>query len=134
STWRRTPGRPRAASRCFIGSRKNCMQWSLDRTGFPVLELPELRLAVHLLPVSKLQFERFLAEPVMEAGLFGDSWYEAVVAVSPRLALREAQPTNYEAQFLGGILPAEAERFARWLGSGYDLPRVETWRQADEFL
>jgi hypothetical protein len=110
------------------------MQWSPDRTGYPVLELPELGLAAHLLPVSKRQFERFLAEPVLDGGLFGDSWYESVLAVSPRVTLRDAQPENYEAQFLDAILPAETERFACWLGSGYDLPRVETWRQVDELL
>src|SRR5262249_20891240 len=110
------------------------MQWSPDRTGFPVLELPEIGLAVHLLPVSKRQFERFLGEPVLDEAMFGDSWYESILTVSPRIAIRDVQPANYEAQFLGGILPAEAERFARWLGSGYDLPRVETWRQVDALL
>jgi hypothetical protein len=110
------------------------MQWSPDRTGFPVLELPELGLVVHLLPVSKLQFECFLAEPVADAGLFADSWYESVLATSARVSLREATRANYEALFLGGILPAEVERFARWLGSGYDLPRAETWRQVDDWL
>src|SRR4051812_25305456 len=126
-------GRP-GNSRCFTRSRTSCMQWSPDRTGFPVLDLPELGLAVHLVPVSKPQFERFLAEPVAEGGLFGDAWYESVLAVSPRLSIRDAQPANYESLFLGGILPTEAERFARWLGTGYDLPKVESWRRVDEYL
>ena len=116
------------------------MQWSTDRTGFPVLELPDLGLAVQLFPASKLQFERFLAEPVREpaeateVALFGDAWYESLLAVLPRGTLRDARPESYESQFLGGILPAEVERFARWLGSGYDLPRTETWRAIDERL
>jgi hypothetical protein len=110
------------------------MQWSCDRTGFPVLELAELGLAVQLLPVSKLQFERFLAEPVADGGLFGDAWYESLLAVSPRVSLRDATREKYEHQFLSGVFPAEAERFARWLGSGYDLPRVDTWRRVDELL
>jgi hypothetical protein len=116
------------------------MQWSSDRTGFPVIELPELELAVHLFPVAKAQFERFLAEPSIEpaqppqVARFGDSWYSEVLAVSPRVAVRSASLRLYESLFLGGILPDEVLRFAEWLGIGYDLPRAETWRRIDQTL
>ena len=102
------------------------MRWFCDRTGYPVLELPAARRAVHLLPVAKRQFERFLAEP----GSFGDAWYEALLTVSPRLSLAEATPANYEPLFAGGLFPAEAEQFARWLGDGFDLPPAADWRDA----
>lgn len=114
------------------------MQWSSDRTGFPVVELPEAGTGVHLLPVTKFQFERFLAEPVAgqlhtapEIPLFGDAWYESILAVSPRVPLRAATIDTYESQFLGGAHPEEFESFARWLGREYDLPRPETWRKVD---
>lgn len=106
------------------------MRWSCDRTGFPVLELPEAKAAVHLWPVCKAQFERYLAEP---AGP-GDAWYEEVLAVSPRVSLRNADLESYESALLSGVQPAETQKFALWLGNGYNLPTVETWRVVDRAL
>src|SRR4051794_14923233 len=106
------------------------MQWSFDRTGFPVLELPALRLAVHLLPVVKQQFERFLADP----GPFGDAWYEEILTVSPRIPLGGRAPEPYESLFLGGVQPAEIPPFAKWLGHGFDLPTADAWRAVDRTL
>src|SRR5438105_13260413 len=99
------------------------MRWSVDRTGFPVLELPAVRLAVNLRPIVKQQFERFLAEP----GALGDAWYEELLTVSPRIPLTEAQPDPLESLLLAGIQPAEVPPFARWLGSGFELPTVAMW-------
>lgn len=116
------------------------MPLSYDRTGFPVLGLPALGRAVQLLPVAKVQFERFLAEPVFEpgespeAGRYGDLWYEKILEVSPRLRPPDARAADYESLFLAGILPAETEKFARWLGDGFALPDVTTWRAIDDAL
>jgi hypothetical protein len=35
---------------------------SLDRTGFPILEMPALPFGVLWLPVTKIQFEHFLVD------------------------------------------------------------------------
>jgi hypothetical protein len=116
------------------------MRWSSDRTGFPALELPEIDVAVGLFPIAKIQFERFLSEPVIEkaeppqVARFGDRWYSEVLAVSPRMAVREADRQQYELLFMGGVLPSEVGRFAEWLGIGYDLPHTETWRRIDQVL
>ena len=106
------------------------MLWSCDRTGFPVLELPDLGWAVHLFPVAKVQWERFLAEP----GNFGDSWYEEVLHVSPRMSLRHAGRDEYEKLFLSGVLPDEVGAFARWLGQDFLLPTTEIWRSIYHYL
>ena len=114
------------------------MRWSSDRSKFPMVELPDEKLAVHLLPVSKLQFERFLAEPVVDlqqaSPMYGDGWYESLLAVLPRVTLVDASVETYESQFLGGVLPNEVDGFARWLGKGFELPRVESWRKIDDVL
>jgi hypothetical protein len=121
------------------------MQWSSDRTGFPLLELANIGFAVNLFPIAKMQFERFLSEPVIEpaespqVALFGDVWYSALLTFLPRVSLRqenpaEATPAEYEGLFLGGILPEEAVRFAKWLGIGYDLPQTADWRRIDQEL
>jgi hypothetical protein len=116
------------------------MHWSCDRTGFPVLELPAAGVAVHLLPVAKVQFERFLAEPVLEPAVppeparFGDSWYETILEVSPRVPLWDETIAECEPLFLAGILPTEATQFADWLGEGFDLPSANVWRDVDRAI
>jgi len=106
------------------------MFWSCDRTGFPVLELPQLGWAVHLFPVARVQWERFLAEP----GSFGDSWYEEVLNVSPRVSWRQVNLNTYEQLFMAGVQPEEVERFAGWLEEGFQLPSMEIWREIDRYL
>jgi hypothetical protein len=106
------------------------MLWSCDRTGFPVLELPQLGWAMHLLPIAKMQWERWLAEP----DSLGDAWYDEVLQVSSRLGLPKANASNYEQLFMGGVLPEEAESFARWLGEDFQLPTSDIWRRIDKCL
>lgn len=100
------------------------MWFSSDRTGFPLIEVVELGLQVHLLPVTKWQFERFLAEP----NDFGDRWYEEALSVNPRQSYRRFSLERREGLLLSGVLPEEALTFARWLGEGFDLPTVAEWR------
>src|SRR5437773_9846541 len=98
-------GKPPKKSRSFTGWTTSCMQWSCDRTGFPVLELPDLGIAAHLFPVAKVQFERFLAEPVMELAKspeparYGDVWYEQLLEVSPRVSIEEQPFCDFEGLF-----------------------------------
>jgi hypothetical protein len=110
------------------------MPWSYDRTGFPLLELPALHLSVHLLPVAKAQFERFLAEPHRELAqgrLYGDLWYEKLLDASPRVTPREARAGDVESLFMAGLLPAEIGPYAEWLGDDFQLPTTEVWRAVD---
>lgn len=101
------------------------MPFSFDRCGFPLVRLPRLRLEAGLLPVTKVQLERFLAEP---AG-FGDGWYDRVLHLHSRCSYRAFAAAERERLFLGGILPEEAVAYASWLSEGFDLPTVEEWRQ-----
>ena len=100
------------------------MRFSCDRTGFPLITVPEAMVAMHLLPVTKVQFERFLAEP----NTYGDAWYEEVLTLNPRISYRQCTAENRERLFLTGIVPEEALAFARWMGDGFDLPTVAEWR------
>lgn len=99
-------------------------QFSFDRTGFPLVRLEQEALEVHVLPVTKVQFERFLAEP----NEFGDHWYAPLLDLNPRTPFRQFAPSDREKVFLTGILPHEALAFARWLGPKFDLPTVNQWR------
>jgi len=100
------------------------MQYWCDQVGFPLICLPQLQLDVQLLPVTKVQFERFLAQ----LNDFGDNWYESVLAINPRTSWRRFTEHDRERLFITGILPNEARTYAQWLGEGFDLPTVQEWR------
>jgi hypothetical protein len=101
-----------------------------DRTGFPILALPKLGSAMHLLPVTKVQFECFLAEP----GGFGDEWYEEVLEVSPRVSPARVTEADREGLFMAGVIPSEVEAFAHWLGPQWRVPSAKDWQQAYALL
>jgi hypothetical protein len=81
-------------------------------------------MEVQLLPVTKVQFECFLAEP----NDFGDSWYEGILTLNPRVSYRRFTSKDRERLFVTGVLPEEALAFARWMGKGFDVPTVAEWR------
>jgi hypothetical protein len=100
---------------------------SLDRTGFPVLELPALPFGVPWLPVTKIQFEHFL----VDTGAFDNTWYqEKLQNYNPRISAGSLGVTNYWQAFMTGILPSEAIRYAEWAGRRADLPTAREWKQA----
>jgi len=101
-----------------------------DRTGFPLLCLPECGLKTHLLPVTKIQMESFLSEP----NAFGDTWYEQVLELNPRIAAHRLNAHNRENLFVTGIQADEALAFAAWMGGGFDLPTVQEWQQIHQGL
>lgn len=99
--------------------------WSgCDRLGFPLLRLPRRSFRFHLLPVTKAQFEQYLAEP----GGWGDAWYADILAVAPRASWRSFRPEDRERVFMTGVLPDEAMRYALWMGPAFDLPNEAEWR------
>lgn len=102
------------------------MLFSCDRAGFPLVHLREAELTLQLFPTTKLEFERYLAEPKG----YGDAWYAVVLAANPRISLREVEDATRERLFLTGIHPEEGQRFARWLGPGFRLPTTEEWKLA----
>lgn len=100
------------------------MDCCFDCTGFPYVELKDPALAVSLLPLTKLQFEAYLADLTPQ----GDRWYEELLALNPRVSPQRFTPEQRERLFLTGPLPAEVEAYAAWLGEGYRLPTVTEWR------
>lgn len=107
------------------------MRLFCDRNGFPELGLDDecgLRLAV--LPMTKRQFEIFLAEP---SGL-GNSWYSNVLKLNPRVSSKSFDPAKREGLWMTGVTPDEAASFLRWLGGDYRLPSPEEWRRVVRLL
>jgi formylglycine-generating enzyme required for sulfatase activity len=106
------------------------MQLEFDQLGFPLVRIEGLGLSVALLPITKVQFERFIAEP----NSHGDTWYDEILGINPRLSWRRAHSGPRERLFLTGALPSEALAFASWAGIGLDLPTVEEWRAVFRYM
>jgi formylglycine-generating enzyme required for sulfatase activity len=106
------------------------MQLQFDQIGFPFVRIEGLGLSVTLLPTTKVQFERFIAEP----NSFGDAWYEEILGINPRLSWRRPDSGPRERLFLTGVLPSEALAYASWAGIGLDLPSVEEWRAVFRYM
>jgi hypothetical protein len=100
-----------------------------NRTGFPMVDVGD-GLAVFLLPVTKAQFKLWLDN----SNPFDRSQYEEMLIQNPSVSSQQFRPEERERLLLTGVLPSEAEAFAEWLGSGYDLPTIEEWRTIDRVL
>lgn len=98
------------------------MQFSCDKTGFPLITANGQTLS--LLPVTKLQFERYLSEP---AGL-SSSWYQQILKLSPRCSFRDFSNGTRESLFMTAVTFEEANQFALWLHPSARLPQGREWQ------
>jgi hypothetical protein len=96
-----------------------------DKTGFPLLVVEDAGVEAHLLPVTKLQFEQFIAE----TNIISQNHYQEMLALNAVTSPHNFSPEERERLFVTGILPDEALAFARWLGDGFDLPTAREWRE-----
>lgn len=99
-----------------------------DPLGFPMVWIEEIGAFIHWLPVTKVQFEKFIA--ATPDPLFDDAWYRRILDLNPRVGSLGIGPKNYWNAFLTGILPEEARRFATWCGHEYSLPTLKEWQKA----
>jgi hypothetical protein len=106
-------------------------RWRLDQAGYPMIWIEPLGAFVHLFPITKTQFERFLG--TINTSAFGDSWYAQLLALNPRRVV-SGESRAYEQLFITGVLPREAGQFGRWLGPGHRLLTVDQWRRSYEWL
>ena len=114
----------------FTAKEKEPMLLSADQTGCPLLAIPEAELEVHLLPITKLQFEHF----VEASEAFDPSCYHEMLALNPKEETANADHHIREQIFVSGIKPHEANAFAAWMGEGFDLPTSVEWRMIYESM
>lgn len=107
---------------------ERAMEMIEDHTGFPMLWVEPLEAHLGWLPVTKIQFERFLCETADDR--FGPRWYDEVLSLNPRTSPYAITSANYWQAFMTGLLPTEAESFVHWMGEEYRLPTLVEWNTA----
>jgi hypothetical protein len=104
------------------------LPFETDPAGFPMVRVEAIAAWMHWLPVSKLHFERCLERAPDRP--FDAAWYNHLLALNPGVPPTRIRPENYRHALLTGILPAEAQRFAAWLGAGFAVPTLAQWLRA----
>jgi hypothetical protein len=119
------PARPGAAG-------ADAHRWRVDASGYPLVFVEPLGAFVQLFPVTKPQFEKFIASDKHRE--FDDKWYEGILALNPRASYRSPDAPPRERLFMTGITPEEASAFGRWMGREYALLTTEEWRTCYEWF
>lgn len=100
-------------------------EWRVDATGYPLVFVEPLGAYVHLFPVTKPQFEKFISSGGRRE--YGDEWYEKILALNPRASYRSPDVPTREQVFMTGVTPEEALAFGHWLGRDYALLTAQEW-------
>lgn len=107
-------------------------RWSVDASGYPLIHVEPLNSLVHLFPVTKPQFEKFIVSDKQQR--FGDGWYEKLLELSPRVSYRSVEIPVLERLFMTGITTDEALSFSTWLGREFKLFTHEEWSTCFEWF
>ncbi len=100
-------------------------QWEVDASGYPLIFIKPLDAYVHLFPVTKPQFEKFISSGRKPG--FGDEWYTEVLELNPRVSYRTMDISSPDGLFMTGVTINEASDFCLWLGRGYGLLTADDW-------
>lgn len=106
------------------------LTWTEDQTGYPMIYIPSLRLWIHALPITKIQFEVYLSN----ANDFGNSGYREILVQNPRVSFRHFDDNDYEGLFLTGVSVRAVQKYLSWCGINYQLPDNRQWKQAYSWL
>jgi hypothetical protein len=106
--------------------------FKLDIYNFPIIKIPAIDGYAHFWPVTRNQFEFYLADhpsPAMDM-----AWYDRTLQDHPRVDVASANENNYARLFTTGVRPAEAQQIANWFGGddgrpAAELPDLETWQR-----
>ncbi|MBV8855788.1 MAG: SUMF1/EgtB/PvdO family nonheme iron enzyme [Acidobacteria bacterium] len=112
--------------------RSDAYKWRVDASGYPLVFVEPLDAYVHLFPVTKPQFERFIASGRYLG--FDDAWYQEILTLNPRASYRSPHVHPRERLFMTGVTAEEALAFGRWVGRDYGLLTAEEWRTCYEWF
>jgi Sulfatase-modifying factor enzyme 1 len=107
-------------------------QWQVDPSGYPLIRVDPLGSFVHLFPITKPQFERFMVSGKSQG--YDDLWYTEILRLNPRASYRSEDIPLPEQLFMTGITTDEAAAFSKWMGRDYTLLSAEEWRKCHEWF
>jgi hypothetical protein len=106
----------------------------LDPLGFPMVWVHALKAYVHWMPMTRIQFELFLARGGAEE--LNADWYAKRCESDRRPSAADLTSENFAQCLLTGVLPEEAQIIADWLGPDFQLLTHDEWvtvlRAADQ--
>jgi hypothetical protein len=114
------------------GDDSGAYEWKVDASGYPLIYVEPLDAFVQLFPVTKPQFEKFVA--AVRRHDLDDEWYSEILSLNPRASYRSQDILARERLFMTGITTEEAASFSRWLGRDYTLLSAEEWRICYEWF
>jgi len=110
------------------------MRWDVDPTGYPLIYIEPIQSWLQALPVTKAQFEFFLAE----SKGYTDEWYALLLEFNPRMSYRNINAKLYEQLFMTGLREKEFRAFVRWFNGHrrgtFSIPAATQWRAAYQWL
>lgn len=107
-------------------------RWQVDASGYPLIFVEPLGAFVQLFPVTKPQFEKFIASDRQLS--YGDEWYGGILNMNPRTSYRSQTVPERERLFMTGVTPDEALAFGRWIGWDYTLLTAQEWHTCYEWF
>jgi hypothetical protein len=107
-------------------------EWRVDASGYPLIFVEPIRAFVHLFPVTKPQFEKFMV--ASRRPDYGDEWYTRILDLNPRASYRSTDISSREHLFMTGVTTDEAASFSRWLGRDYGLLSADEWNTCYEWF
>jgi hypothetical protein len=107
-------------------------EWKVDASGYPLIYVDPLEAFVQLFPVTKPQFEKFMADGRRQG--LDDEWYSEILSLNTRASYRSQEVVMRERLFMTGITTDEAVSFSRWLGGDYTLLKAEEWRMCYDWF
>lgn len=107
------------------GGDGGACEWRVDATGYPLVFVEPLEAYVQLFPITKPQFEKFIASGGRRE--CGDEWYAELLTLNPRASYRSPDVPARERLFMTGVTPDEALAFGRWMGRDYALLTAQEW-------
>lgn len=116
---------------CF-GHNHDDYKWRVDASGYPLIFVEPIGAYVQLFPVTKPQFEKFIASGRRPD--LGDQWYGDRLSVNPRASYWSTYIPARERLFMTGITIDEVLAFGRWLGRDYSLLSAEEWGACYEWF
>jgi len=107
-------------------------KWQADASGYPLIFVEPLGAYVHLFPVAKPQFEKFLVSGRQQE--LDHEWYAQRLGANPRASYRSQNIPALEQLFMTDVSPDEALAFGRWLGRDYKLLTADEWCACREWF